>query len=66
MTAQPLALTAAQLRTRCDPAQFAFDDTAGLAPPEEPFGQARATEALRLGLEVAGGGYHVFVLGQPG
>ncbi len=67
MTEEELsALTAAQLRTRCDPAQFAFDDTAALAPPAEPFGQARATEALRLGLEVAGSGYHVFVLGQPG
>jgi predicted ATP-dependent protease len=32
----------------------------------EPFGQARAAEALRFALEVAGAGYNVFVLGSPG
>lgn len=55
-----------QLRRRCDPAAFSFDTTATLPEPSQPFGQARAVEAIRLALDMSGRGYNVFVLGAPG
>jgi lon-related putative ATP-dependent protease len=64
--ADPLCLTPEQLCTRCDPAQFAFDDTRALPEAEQPFGQHRAVQALQLALEIPGRGYNLFVLGQPG
>ena len=60
------ALPARQLFTPCDPALFAFADTAALPEPDFPFGQQRAMEALRLALDTRGAGYNVFVLGRPG
>jgi ATP-dependent Lon protease len=55
------------LRWRCDPSQFAFTTTADLAEePIEMIGQARAVEALRLGLDLRGDGYNVFVAGEIG
>ncbi len=65
-TTATLALPPDQLCTRCDPAQFDFDDTRALPEPEQPFGQHRAVEALRLALEIPGRGYNLFVLGQAG
>jgi predicted ATP-dependent protease len=59
-------LPATQLCTSCDPAQFDFRTTADLAEPDQPFGQSRATEAVGLGLDIAGPGYNLFVLGRPG
>jgi predicted ATP-dependent protease len=59
-------LPASQLCTRCDPLQFAFETTASLAPPDVPFGQERAVDAVALALDVAGPGYNLFVLGRPG
>ena len=60
------ALAPDQLRTPCDPALLDFDTTQALPEPELPFGQARATEAVELGLDIAGAGYNLFVLGRPG
>jgi lon-related putative ATP-dependent protease len=60
------ALAASQLATPCDPAQFGFDTTHALPEPDQPFGQARAMDAVALGLDIAGPGYNLFVLGQPG
>lgn len=60
------ALTAEQLFAPCDPAGFLWSDTAALPDPEFPFGQQRAMEALKLGLETQGPGYNIFVLGRPG
>lgn len=60
------ALPAEQLFAPCDPAVFAFPDTAGLPEPVFPFGQQRAMEALQLGLDTRGPGYNIFVLGRPG
>lgn len=56
----------AELCARCDPAQFAFDTTAALPQPTQPFGQTRAVEAVALGLDIGGRGYNLFVLGRPG
>ena len=60
------SLTPSQLRRRCDPDCFTFETTATLPEPQQPFGQARAVEAVRLALDIAGRGYNVFVLGEPG
>jgi predicted ATP-dependent protease len=60
----PIApLAPERLSTPCDPAQLAGVQAA--ASPS-PFGQARALEALQLGLDTPGRGYNVFVLGRPG
>ncbi len=59
-------LSAAALRTRCDPACFTFDTTASLPDHPGDLGQARAVEAIRFGLAMGHTGYHVFVLGEPG
>ncbi|HSN34574.1 MAG TPA: AAA family ATPase [Ideonella sp.] len=55
-----------RLRTCCDPQALDFDTTESLPEPEQPFGQARAVEALHLALDVPGRGYNPFVLGRPG
>jgi predicted ATP-dependent protease len=55
-----------RLHTPCDPASLGFAHTGELADPERPFGQERAMEALRLGLQTPGRGYNMFVLGRPG
>lgn len=64
--AAPSTLPPEALRARCDPAQFEFETTGQLGPPSHPFGQARAVDAVSLALDIAGRGYNVFVLGQPG
>jgi lon-related putative ATP-dependent protease len=55
-----------ELCTRCDAGQFDFETTQALPEPEQPFGQARAVDAVALGLDIAGRGYNLFVLGRPG
>ena len=45
---QPAELTAAQLRRRCDPAQFAFATTAEALGQETIIGQERATPRHRV------------------
>jgi len=64
--AQPAGLPASQLCTRCDGGQFGFETTESLPEPDQPFGQARAIDAIALGLDIAGPGYNLFVLGRPG
>ena len=50
LRAPPAGATApvgpAELCARCDPAQFAFDTTAALPQPTQPFGQTRAVDAV--------------------
>jgi hypothetical protein len=62
----PQALAASQLCTLCDPAQFAFDTTQTAPRLTEPFGHSRAVDAVAVALDIAGPGYNLFVLGQPG
>ncbi len=62
----PERLPAPRLCTRCDPEAFDFETTAGLPGPTQPFGQARAVQAVQLGLAVGGRGYNLFVLGRSG
>jgi lon-related putative ATP-dependent protease len=59
-------LPAGALCSRCDPGQLEFETTAALPEPDQPFGQARAVDAVALGLDIAGRGYNLFVLGSTG
>lgn len=55
-----------QLRTRIDPASLPFENTASLDPPEEPIlGQMRAGDAIKFGMGMRTGGYHIFIAGPP-
>jgi ATP-dependent Lon protease len=56
----------ASLRWRCAPSRFRVASTADAEPLTETIGQERALEALKLGLELYGPGYNVFVAGLPG
>jgi lon-related putative ATP-dependent protease len=55
-----------QLRRACDPASFPFETTAELPLTPEIIGQPRATQAIEFGLDIAGPGYNIFVLGPGG
>ncbi|MDR0716260.1 MAG: AAA family ATPase [Azoarcus sp.] len=62
----PAALPAERLRARCDTGHFTFASTAELEDHPGDLGQERAMEALRFGLAIGHGDYHVFVLGEAG
>ncbi|NIQ37265.1 MAG: AAA family ATPase [Proteobacteria bacterium] len=55
-----------QLRWRCDPDRLEFESTKDLEACKEIIGQPRATEAIRVGLEIEGFGYNIFVTGLVG
>ena len=55
-----------RLRWRCDPAELPFETTQEIEPLEDIIGQDRATGAIRLGLEVPGEGYNIFLAGFVG
>ncbi|MDH5490700.1 MAG: AAA family ATPase [Myxococcales bacterium] len=60
------SLNADELRRRTDPESLSFESTETLGEPEEMLGQARAVEALRVGLGLHKRGYHVFAMGPTG
>jgi lon-related putative ATP-dependent protease len=52
------------LRGFVDPESLPFETTASLEPPEEPIlGQLRATDAIKFGMGMKRGGYHIFIAG---
>jgi predicted ATP-dependent protease len=55
-----------QLRWQCDPSQFKFKCTKDLAPLREFIGQERAMKAVEFGLNMANGGYNIYVAGLTG
>ena len=55
-----------RLRWRCDPEKLKFQSTEDLPVMEEIIGQERALEAIRLGLDIDGFGYNIFVTGLVG
>jgi lon-related putative ATP-dependent protease len=59
-------LTPNSLKRSCDPSTLGFNSTDELPNLEDVIGQPRAFRSLKLGTEVAGSGYNIFVLGQPG
>ncbi len=54
-----------KLRWRCDPGTFP-ETIATIPPCEEVIGQERASEAIRLGLNINSIGYNIFVTGLTG
>jgi lon-related putative ATP-dependent protease len=55
-----------KLRWRCDPDALVFKTTESIHPCDEIIGQDRALEAIRLGLDINGIGYNIFVTGLAG
>jgi ATP-dependent Lon protease len=55
-----------KLRWRCDPVSLPFETTEGIQACDEIIGQERALEAIRLGLDIEGIGYNIFVTGLAG
>ncbi|MDX1699326.1 MAG: ATP-binding protein [Melioribacteraceae bacterium] len=59
-------LTFRELKWTCDTSCFEFDTTDGLAPIEGIVGQHRAIKALKLGIDIEGSGYNIFITGLSG
>lgn len=59
-------LPADRLYCRCDPASLGFTTTAEVSEPVEIIDQARAIDAVRLGIDIKRAGFNLFVLGEPG
>jgi ATP-dependent Lon protease len=55
-----------KLYWRCDPARVPFESTEQFEPLEGVIGQDRALRALKMGVELTGPGYNVFVCGLAG
>ena len=55
-----------KLRWRCDPDKLTFRSTEDLPVIHEIIGQERALEAIRLGLDIDGFGYNIFLTGLVG
>jgi len=55
-----------ELRWKCDPEIFEFTSTSDIEPIEGILGQKRALKALRLGVELKGPGYNIYMAGLSG
>ena len=55
-----------KLRWECPAASFTFQTSDEIEPLTEVIGQRRAIEAVKLGLELHGNGYNIFVTGLAG
>lgn len=62
----PDALPASALYRACTDIELPFETTAELGDGRGPFGQGRAVEAIRFGLEIKQPGHNLFVMGPPG
>ena len=60
------SLPASALYRRCSADELPFETTADLVDGRGPFGQERAVEAIRFGLEIKQPGHNLFVMGPPG
>jgi len=56
-------LTPDRLRKVCAPESLPFDGTDMLQPLEDVVAQARAVQAIALGVGIRGAGFNLFVLG---
>ena len=59
-------VSAEQVCWHCNTAEFSFECTDELAPPQGLIGQERALKAIQFGLEVDKRGYNFFVTGLTG
>jgi lon-related putative ATP-dependent protease len=55
-----------ELRWKCNPDVFEFSSTSDIEPIEGILGQERALKALRLGVELQGPGYNIYIAGLSG
>jgi len=55
-----------ELRWKCDPEIFEFTSTSDIEPIEGILGQERALKALKLGVELKGPGYNIYIAGLSG
>ncbi len=62
----PRKLSANALFKRCDPSVFGFATTSDLPDLDKAIGQQRAIAALEFGVQMAGDGYNLYVLGKAG
>jgi hypothetical protein len=60
------AVSAEQLRWRCDPEQLGFASTEDVPPLAGTVGQERGVEAIAVGLGLSAQGFNIFVAGPPG
>lgn len=59
-------LSAGDLKYRCDPQKFPFENTAAVPPLEGMIGQERAVKAMEFGLRIKRSGYNIFMTGFTG
>ena len=59
-------LGANQLRRKCNPSVFSFQDTSFLTPSRELIGQQRAADATDFGLSIQYDGYNLYMAGESG
>ncbi len=64
MAVTPLSI--GELRRKCDPSVFKFQDTSLLTPSRELIGQKRASEATEFGLSIQFDGYNLYMAGESG
>ncbi|MDD3800860.1 MAG: AAA family ATPase [Desulfuromonas thiophila] len=64
--AELIALPVEQLRWRCCPQQFEFEDTTALELLHEPIGQERARTAIEFALGMEADGFNLFLVGSSG
>lgn len=55
-----------ELRWKCDPEILEFTSTSDIEPIEGILGQERALKALKLGVELKGPGYNIYMAGLSG
>ncbi|MCP5062283.1 MAG: AAA family ATPase [Ignavibacteriae bacterium] len=55
-----------QLKLVCNPDSFDFDSTTSISPIEGIVGQERALKALKVGIDIDGPGYNIFITGLSG
>ncbi len=60
------AISARQLRSFCEQAEFNFSDTSELADYEGIVGQERAIDALSFAVEMGRPGYNMYLMGSTG
>ncbi len=63
---KPNKLKPVDLRWRCNPDIFSFDSTSDIEPIEGILGQERALKAIKLGVDLRGPGYNIFIAGLSG
>ena len=66
MAAEYVEVPVDQLRNSCDPAQFKFETTEGVAPLEGTVGQDRGVSAINFGFGIKTHGFNLFVAGPTG